>query len=51
MSESRLTKGIYQADVSSNAKRDALARRTYIALLVTFYRKVRYAVLATGVRV
>ena len=50
MSESRLTKDIYQADMSGNAGRGR-PRRTYMNLLVRFFRKIRCVVLATGLRV
>ena len=50
MNERRLTKGIYMADVSGNAGRDTLERPT-LTLLVRFFRKVRCAVLVTGVLV
>ena len=52
MSESRLTKGIYKADVvSGNAGRGRPRRTGTLTLLVRFYRKFRFVVLATGVRV
>ena len=45
MSERRLTKGIYMADVSGNAGRG----RPTLTLLVRFFRKVGCVVLVTGV--
>ena len=53
MNRSRLTKGIYKADVSDNAVRaggDALEGHT-LTLLVRFFTKIKCVVLATGVRV
>ena len=50
MSDSRLTKGIYKADVSGITGSAALGGHT-LTLLVGFFRKVRCVVLAIGVRV
>ena len=50
MSESRLTKGVYKADVSGKTGR-ARPRGIYIGLMVKFFRKVRCIVLVTGVHV